>query len=154
MGNFFNFNTCKGSLDFASDIQNGKISLKDSKNKQYKKFDYNLTDSEKIKSKTETINAAEKLYENRNKTVADFENGVLPLNHKLQKEKQNMSDKVLPNWVKVSKKRCMRYKIKFKMLKKNNLQSRPPVTVFNFIESNELIQGIADGRITFEEALN
>ena len=136
--------------------------MKDSKNKQYEKFelltklkeDYNLTNSEKIKSKTETINAAEKLYENRNKTVADFENGVLPLNHKLQKEKQNISDKVLPNWVKVSKKRCMRYKIKFKMLKKNNLQSRPPVTVFNFIESNELIQGIADGRITFEGALN
>lgn len=43
------------------------------------KEDYNPTNLEKIKSKTETTNAEGKLHENRDKSIAVFENGVFPL---------------------------------------------------------------------------
>ena len=38
-GTIFNFNVFKSSLDFASDIYNGKISLEKTKNSQYKMFE-------------------------------------------------------------------------------------------------------------------
>ena len=38
-GTIFNFNIFKNSLDFASDIYNGKISLEKAKNSQYKMFE-------------------------------------------------------------------------------------------------------------------
>ena len=58
-----------------------------------------------------------------------------------------MSDKALPNWVKVSKKGLMRQKMQFKMLKEilYKLDHRLIQT---------LIQDIVHGNITHEEALN
>ena len=57
--------------------------------------EYNPTKLDKIKSREETLNDAEKLYKNRSSVIKAFENGVFPV----------MSDKALPKWVKVSKKR-------------------------------------------------
>ena len=71
-GAIFNFNAFKSSLDFASDIFNGKILLEEAKNYQYKMFTllddlkkYNPTRLDKTKSREETLNDAEKLYNNR-----------------------------------------------------------------------------------------
>ena len=58
-----NYIVFKSSLDFASDIYNGKISLEKAKNFQYKLFEllgdlkeYNPTELDKIKSREETLN--------------------------------------------------------------------------------------------------
>ena len=66
-GTVFNFNVFKSSLDFASGIYNGKISLEKAKNSQYKMFEllnnlkeYNPKKLDKIKSREETLNDAEK----------------------------------------------------------------------------------------------
>ena len=70
--------------------------------------DYNPTNPDKIKSREETLHDAEKLYKNRSGVIKAFENGVFPFNYRFQKEKPNMPDKALPNWVKVSKKDLIR----------------------------------------------
>ena len=109
-GIILNFNVFKSSLDFASDIYNGKVLLKKAKNSQYKMFkllddlkEYNPTRLDKIKSREETLNDAEKLFNNRSNVIKASENKVFPLNYGFQKEKPDMSDKALPNWIKVSK---------------------------------------------------
>ena len=66
-----------------------------------------------------------------------------------------MSDKALPNWVKVSKKRFDTIKNGVQKAKRDNLQARPPHTSpINFDNLNKLIQDILNGNITHEEALN
>ena len=65
---------------------------------------YNLTKLDNIKTREETLNDAEKLYKNRSNVIKAFVNRVFPFNYGFQKEKPDMSDKRLPNWVKVSKK--------------------------------------------------
>ena len=104
-GTIFNFNVFKSSLDFASDIYNGKISLEKAKNDRYKMFellndlkDCNPTRLDKIKSKEETLNDAEKLYKNRSNVIKAFENKVFPSNYDFQKEKPDISDKALSIW--------------------------------------------------------
>ena len=67
--------------------------------------EYNPTRLEKIKSREETLNDAEKLCNNRSNVIKASENGIFPFNYRFQKEKPDMSDKALPNLVKVSKKR-------------------------------------------------
>ena len=111
-GTIFNFNVFKSSLGFASDIYNGKISLKKAKKSQYKMFElldylkeYNPKKLDKVKSRERTLNDAEKLYKSRSSVIKAFENEVFPFNCGLQKEKPVMSDKALSNWVKVSKKK-------------------------------------------------
>ena len=106
-GTIFNFNVLKSSLDFASDIYNGKILLEEAKNSQYKMFklsddlkEYNPTRLDKIKSREETLNDAEKLYNNRSRVIKVFENRVFPFNYGFKKVKPHISDKALPNWVK------------------------------------------------------
>ena len=90
----FNFNVFKGSLDFASNIYNGKISLEKVKNSQYKMFkllnnlkEYNPTKLDKIKSREETLNDAEKLYNDN--VIKGFENGVFLFNYGFQKKKRS-----------------------------------------------------------------
>ena len=124
-GTIFNFNIFKSSLDFPSDIYNGKILLEVAKNSQYKMFkvlddlnEYNPTRLDKMKTRDKTLNDAEKLYKNKSNVIKAFESGVFPFNHGFQKEKPGMSDKALPNWVKVSKKRFNTIKkMQFKVLK-------------------------------------
>ena len=68
--------------------------------------EYNLKNLDKIKSKEETIINAKKLYKNRNNVIKAFENGVFTFNEGLKKKKElDMSDKALPDWVKVSEKK-------------------------------------------------
>ena len=67
--------------------------------------EYNPTRLDKIKSREETLNDVEKLYKNRSNVIKAFENGVFPFSYGFQKEKPDMSDKALPCWIKVSKKR-------------------------------------------------
>ena len=161
-GTIFDFNVFKSSLDFASDIYDGKISLEKAKNSQYKMFEllddlkrYNLTKLDNMKTREETLNDAEKLYKNRSNVIKAFVNRVFPFNYGFQKEKPDMSDKALPNWVKVSKKRFDTIKNAVQNAKRNNLQARPQhASLINFDNSNKLIQDIVHGNITYEEALN
>ena len=102
-GSIFNFNVFKSSLDFASDISNGKISLEEAKNSQYKMFklldylrEHDPTNLDKIKPREKTINNVRKLHNNRNNDIKTFENGVVfSFSHGFQKEKLDMSDKTL-----------------------------------------------------------
>ena len=111
-GTIFNFNVFKCSLDFVSHIYNGKISLekaKKSQNKMLQLLDhlkkYNSTKLGNITSREKTLNDVENLYKNKSNVIKTFENGVFSCNYGFQKEKPDMPDKALPNWVKVSKKR-------------------------------------------------
>ena len=161
-GTIFNFKVFKSSLDFASDIYNGKISFEKAENSQYKMFElldylkeYNPTELDKVKPREETLNDAKKLYKNRSSVIKAFENGDFPFNYGFQKENPDMSDKALPNWVKVSKKRFDTIKNAVQNAKRDNLQARPQHTSpINFDNSNKLIQDIAHGNITYKEALN
>ena len=63
--------------------------------------DYNPTKLDKIKDKDETLNDAVKLHSNRNNVIKAFENGVFLPNYEFKKEKPDMTNKTLPNWVKV-----------------------------------------------------
>ena len=66
-----------------------------------------------------------------------------------------MSVKALPNWVKVNKKRFDAIKNAVQNAKRNNLLARPQhASLINFDASNKLIQDIAPGNITHEEASN
>ena len=66
-----------------------------------------------------------------------------------------MSDKALPNWVKVSKKRFDTIKNAVQNAKRNNLQARPQhVSPINFDNLKKLIHDIVHGNITYEDALN
>ena len=85
-GTIFNFNVFKSSLDFASDIYNGKILLEEAKNYQYKMFTllddlkkYNPTRLDKTKSREETLNDEEKLYNNRSNKWLQRDSNPKPL---------------------------------------------------------------------------
>ena len=76
---------------------------------QYKMFEllnnlkkYNPTKLYKINTREETLNDAEKLYKNSSNVIKAFEKGFFPFNYGFQKEKSDMSDKALTNWLKVS----------------------------------------------------
>ena len=60
-----------------------------------------------------------------------------------------MSDKALPNWVKLSKKRFDTVKNAVQNAKRDNLQSIPQhASLINFDNSNKVIQDIVHGNIT------
>ena len=66
-----------------------------------------------------------------------------------------MSEKALPNWVKVNKKRFDTIKNPVRNAKRDHLQARPQYSSpINFNNSNKLIQEIENGSFTLEEALN
>ena len=95
-GTTCNFNIFKNSLEFAANIYNVKISLKEAKNKQYEMLllleklkNYNPINSKKIKSKKETVKAAESLYENRNSVIKACKSSIFPFEHGFQKEKSD-----------------------------------------------------------------
>ena len=115
--NLFNFNTFKSSLKFASNIYNGKriITKKDQYKmlKQLKDLEgYNPKNLDKINSRGDNV-------------IEAFQNGVFPFKDEFQKNMSGMSDKTLPNWVNVGKKRFDRIKSQIQNAKKNNLQARP-----------------------------
>ena len=92
-GTIFNFNVFKSSLDFASDIYNGKISLKGAKNSQDRMFEQleNLEKDDpknldKRDSRGETLINAKKLYNKRNNVIKAFENGFFPFKDGFQKK--------------------------------------------------------------------
>ena len=95
-GTIFNFNSFKNSLEFAWNIYHkGKTSLEDAKDAQYRMASLlnNLKNcdqknSDKIKSRKETIINAERLYNNRNNVIKVFENGVFPLTLDFKKKSQ------------------------------------------------------------------
>ena len=60
--------------------------------------EYSPTKLDKIKSREETLNDAEKLYKNRNSVIKAFENGIFLFNYGFQKRKNpDMFDKAIPN---------------------------------------------------------
>ena len=105
--------------------------------------EFNPTKLEKIKSREETLNDPEKVYKNRSNVIKAFESRVFPFNYEFQKEKPDMSEKTLPNWVKVSKQRFDTIKNAVQNAKRNNLQVRPQhASPINFDNSDKLIQDI------------
>ena len=64
-----------------------------------------------------------------------------------------MSDKALPVWAEVDKKRFDNRKNKIQDTRNNNLQARPSRKVINLVESNKLLQDIVHSKITHEETL-
>ena len=120
-------NTFKPSFRFPSSIYDGKITLEEAKRNQYKMLKqlkvlekYNPKSSDKTNSRKETLINAEELYNNRKK-VNKAENGVFPFNDGFQKKESDASDKALPDWVNVEKKRFDRIKNQIQNAKKNNL---------------------------------
>ena len=78
--------------------------------------EYNPTRLDKIKSREELLNDAENLYKNRSNVIKAFENEFFPFNYRFQNKNPDISEKALPNWVKVSKKDLIQQKMQFKML--------------------------------------
>ena len=72
---------------------------------------------------------------------------------RLKMDSKKKSDKTLPDWVKVGKRRFDRIKNKVENAKNNNLQARTFDRFVNFVESNKLIQEIAYGNIIHKKAL-
>ena len=84
---------------------------------------YDPKNPDKIKSRKETLITAEELYNNRDNVIEAFENWVFPFKYGFyQKEWSDVSDKVLPDCIKVDKKRVDRINNEtVKMLKINLL---------------------------------
>ena len=84
-GSIFNFNKFKNSIDLTWNIYRDKNLLKDGQSKQYdikillnKLRNYNPTKPKKIEAKKETLIAAEKLLNNRQKVIDTFKTGIFP----------------------------------------------------------------------------
>ena len=63
--------------------------------------EYNPTKLDKIKSKEQTLNDAEKLYNNKDNVIKAFKNGIFPFNYGFQKKKEARYD--LQNATKLGK---------------------------------------------------
>ena len=123
-GTFFDLSAFKKSLDFGSNIyRKGKISLEDANKSQYKMFSllndlemYDPKNLVKIRSKEELLINAENFYNNTD-IIKAFKDEIFPFEDGFQKKESDMSDKPLPNWTRVDKKRFDKIrKTKFKML--------------------------------------
>ena len=80
-GTIFNFNVFKSSLEFASDIYNGKILLVEAKKDRYKMQledleKYDPKNPDKINSRKETLINVKKFYNNKNNVIKAFEDRV------------------------------------------------------------------------------
>ena len=72
----------------------------------------------------------------------------------LRKKDSDMSDKALPDWVKVDEERFNKIKNEIQQAKNKNLQARPNRgSPIYFDESYKLIQDIEHSKIIYEEAL-
>ena len=94
-GIIFNFYKFRNSLDLASNIYRDKSFLKDVENEQNeikilsnKLRNYNPTKLKRIKTKEETLSAAEKLISNRQEVIHAFKAGILLHEDVLQKKDQ------------------------------------------------------------------
>ena len=85
--------------------------------------------------------------------IKAFKNGVFPFKDGFQKKESDMSDKALPDWVKVGKKRFDKIKNEVQNIENNNVQARPFGKFINIIKSSKSIQETAHGDITHEKAL-
>ena len=79
----------------------------------------------KIKEREETLSVTTKLYHNRQKVINAFKVGIFLQKDEFQKKEPDASDKTLPDWVKVDRKRFNVMKNQIQNAKKNNLQARP-----------------------------
>ena len=101
-GTIFGFTIFKKSLDLASDIyQNGKASLEDPEDKQYKMSillsrlnRYSPTKPEKITSRKEAMSAATKLFNNRKEVIEAFKTGIFPYIDGFQIEEESEEESV------------------------------------------------------------
>ena len=158
-GTIFNFNVFKSSLEFASDIYNGKILLVEAKKDRYKMQlkdleKYDPKNPDKINSRKETLINVKKFYNNKNNVIRAFEDRVFLFKDGFWKKESDMSDEALPDWVKVDKERFSKTKNEIQHAINKNLQARSnrgSPTCFD--ESCKLIQDIKHSKITHEEAL-
>ena len=157
----FNFTTFKYSLGLASNIYNDKNLIKNAKVNQRtmkelldRLDEYDPKNIIEIKEREEIWSVATKLYNKRQKVIQAFKRGIFPYKDGFQKKEADASDKTLPDWVNVNKKRLNFIKMQIQNAKKNNVQARPKRgSPIYFNKLSKLIQDIQHGKITHEEAL-
>ena len=95
-GTIFDCNKFKNLLDLVSNIYRDKNLLKDAENKQSdikillnKLRNYNPTKPKNIKAKEETIIAAKKLLNNRQKVIDAFKTGIFSYKDGFQKKEES-----------------------------------------------------------------
>ena len=93
------------------------------------------------------------MYKKRDNVIKAFEDRAFPFHNEFQEKESDKSDKALPVWTEVDKKRFDNRKNKIQDAKNNNLQARPSRKVINLVESNKLLQDIVHSKITHEEPL-
>ena len=88
------------------------------------------------------------MYKNRDNVIKAFEDRFFPYDNQFEEKESDMSDKALPVWAEVDKKRFDNRKNKIQDTRNNNLQARPSRKVINLVESNKLLQEIVHSKIT------
>ena len=90
----YHFNMLKSLGQFASDIYNGVITIKDAKEEQDELVskirdltEYNVRNEKKVKQKQEILKNVKQLFETRNKIIDEFQNDVFSATKNVQ-EKQ------------------------------------------------------------------
>ena len=94
------------------------------------------------------------MYNNRNNVIKAFENRFFPFKDGFRKKKSYISDKALPDWVKVNEERLNKIENEIQQAKNKNLHARPyHGSPIYFGESYKLIQDIEHSKITHETSL-
>ena len=94
------------------------------------------------------------MYNNRNNVIKAFENKFFPFKDGFREKESDMSDKALPDWVKVNEERFNKIENEIQQAKNKNLHARPyHGSPIYFDESYKLIQDIEHSKITHETSL-
>ena len=135
-----------------------KDSLKDAKDSQNRVLatldDFKRYSPKKSEAIEEKLTDAERFYDYRNKVIEAFEDGVFPFNDEFQKNEPYVSNKKLPDWVRVDRTTFNEIKDKVKKVKDKIIYVRSNRGFYiSADDTYKLIQDIEYGEITHEEAL-
>ena len=96
----YDFNMFKTLGQFASDIYNNVITIKDAKEEQDELVikmrdltEYNVRNKERVKQKQKIFKNVKQLFETRNKIIDAFQNGVFPAPKNVQEKKNEEEEK-------------------------------------------------------------
>ena len=139
----------KGFLKDVKDFQNRVLATLD----DFKRYSPKKIRSNRRKKKEKLTNA-ERFYDYRKKVIVTFEDGVFPFNDEFQKNEAYVSNKKLPDWVRVDRTTFNETKDKVKKVKDKIIYVRPNRGFYiSADDSYKLIQHIEYGEITHEKAL-
>ena len=96
----YHFNMLKSLGQFASDIYNGVITIKDAKEEQDELVskirdltEYNVRNEKKVKQKQEILKNVKQLFETRNKIIDEFQNDVFSATKNVQEKQTEEKEK-------------------------------------------------------------